>query len=432
LLRALIPPCEGDSPPQASLQARSPPAVQEVLAKNAVLENTETNRRRKAAASQEENVMKAITRYLWIAGLGVVVTIGSGAVAQADEAKVSLPAAAPLQSGPGTFWNLLGIPQGSQAIRDARLNRLGNHPNRERVPPLKRIADPSNLESKNPAIATAAKIKKDQDLAPQKIKAIKYLGTIACCCPTNKDDVKNALLAALDDCTDEVRQAAAEAICHAAGNPCSICNDCSCCAADVMNKLSQMANGQDEKGCWKEPYCAVRQAASLALEACRSVRNPSPAEVAPPQREEPKERRVPAAPKVPTEDPGYSTPKAQSGNPAPGKDAPKPPAKPATKSAEGQPAEGDGWKVRQASDEEASVGFAVATDSGDKPAVAPQATAEPVGEPRKLEAPAAKPAQKPAETSAKPMTKTGPEPKPQASAKSVDDSKVQITFYAAE
>jgi len=169
--------------------------------------------------------MKAITRYLWIAGLGVVVTIGSGAVAQADEAKVSLPAAAPLQSGPGTFWNLLGIPQGSQAIRDARLNRLGNHPNRERVPPLKRIADPSNLESKNPAIATAAKIKKDQDLAPQKIKAIKYLGTIACCCPTNKDDVKNALLAALDDCTDEVRQAAAEAICHAAGNPCSICND---------------------------------------------------------------------------------------------------------------------------------------------------------------------------------------------------------------
>ena len=100
--------------------------------------------------------MKAITRCLWIAGLGVVVTMGAGIV-QADEAKVSLPAAAPLQSGPGTFWNFLGIPQGSQAVRDARLNRFGNHPNRERVPPLKRIADPSNLESKNPAIAAAAK-----------------------------------------------------------------------------------------------------------------------------------------------------------------------------------------------------------------------------------------------------------------------------------
>lgn len=375
--------------------------------------------------------MKAITRCLWIAGLGVVVTMGAGIVAQADEAKVSLPAAAPLQSGPGTFWNLLGIPQGTQAMRDARLNRLGNNPNRERVPPLKRIADPSNLESKNPAIAAAAKIKKDQDLAPQKIKAIKYLGTIACCCPTNKDDVKNALLAALDDCTDEVRQAAAEAICHAAGNPCTICNDCSCCAADVMNKLNQMANGQDEKGCWKEPNPAVRQGASLALEACRSVRNPSPAEVAPPQREEPKERRVPAAPKVPTEntDPGYSTPKAQPAKPAPGKDAPKSSTKPATKSAEGQSKEGEGWKVRQASGEDDSVGFAVVSDLGDQPTVAPETVSEPAREPRKLETPAAKAAEKPAETSVKPVANY--EPEPEASSTSADP-KVQITFSVAD
>ena len=316
--------------------------------------------------------MKTIIRCLWIGGLGVLVTMGTSAVARADEAneaKVSLPAAAPLQGGPGTFWNWLGIPQGTQAARDARLNRLGNHPNRERVPPLKRIADPANLESKNPAIATAAKIKKDQDLAPQKIKAIKYLGTIACCCPTNKDDVKNALLAALDDCTDEVRQAAATAICQAAGDPCTICNECSCCTADVMNKLNQMANEQDEKGCWKEPNPTVRQAASLALEACRSVRNPTPAEVAPPEKEEPKERRVPAAPKVPTEstDPGYSTPKPQQEKTSPGKDAPKS----STKSAGGQPADGDGWKVRQTSGEESSAGFVVITDQTDKPAAKP-------------------------------------------------------------
>jgi|GEM_PF-3389882 len=381
--------------------------------------------------------MKTITRCLWNAGLGVLVTMGASAVVRADEANVSLPAAAPLQSGPGTFWNFLGIPQGTQAARDARLNRLGNNPNRERVPPLKRIADPANLESKNPAIAAAAKIKKDQDLAPQKIKAIKYLGTIACCCPTNKDDVKNALLAALDDCTDEVRQAAATAICHASGNPCTICNQCSCCTADVMNKLNEMANAQDEKGCWKEPNAAVRQAASLALEACRRVRNPTPAEAAaPPEKEEPKERRVPAAPKVPAQstDPGYSTPQPQQGKPAPGKDSPKP----SPKSAGGQSAEADGWKVRQTSAEESSVGYAVITDQTTNSAGKPQATAKPVEQPKKPETPAAKlveKAVKPAETSTKPAEKAEPaakpDPKPQASPKP-DESKVQIKFSGAD
>jgi hypothetical protein len=362
--------------------------------------------------------------------------MGTTAVIRADEAKVSLPAAAP--GGPGTFWNLLGIPQGTQAVRDARLNRRGNNPERERVPPLKRIADPANLESKNPAIAAAAKIKKDQDLAPQKIKAIKYLGSIACCCPTNKDDVKNALLAALDDCTDEVRQAAATAICQAAGNPCTICNDCSCCAADVMNKLNQIANEQDEKGCWKESNATVRQAASLALEACRRVRGPTLAEVAPPEKEEPKERRVPAAPKVPapSTDPGYSTPQPLQGKPAPSKDTPKSSPKPATKSASGQSEATDGWKVRQTSAEESSVGYAEITDQSSKPAAKPQATAKPAEQLQKAVTPAAKPVEKvekPAETSTKPVEKAEPtaKPEPEASA-GPEESKVEIKFSGTD
>jgi len=374
--------------------------------------------------------MKTIIRCLSIAGLGLLLTMGTSAVAQADEAneaKLSLPAATP--GGPTTFWNRLGIPQGTQAMRDARLNRLGNNPNRERVPPLKRIADPANLESKNPAISTAAKIKKDQDLAPQKIKAIKYLGTIACCCPTNKDDVKNALLAALDDCTDEVRQAAATAICHAAGNPCTICNECSCCTADVMNKLNQMANEQDEKGCWKEPNPTVRQAASLALEACRSVRNPTPAETAPPEKEEPKERRVPAAPKVTPEstDPGYSTPKAQQGKPAPGKDAPKSSPKPPAKSAGGKSADGDGWRVRQTAGEDASVGFAVITDQTDNDAK-PQALAKPAEKPQKLQPAVTKPGEK-CVKKAEPAAKG--ELKPQTPAKP-EETKVQIKLSTTD
>jgi hypothetical protein len=326
---------------------------------------------------KEETVMKAIVRCILTTGAGVLVTMSMVSIVQAEEASFSLTEAAAGGGAPGTVFNLLGIPQGTQKVRDARLNRRGNNPDRERVPPLKRIADPENLESKNPAIKAAAKIKKDQDLAPQKIKAIKYLGTIACCCPTNKDDVKKALLAALDDCTDEVRQAAATAICQAAGDPCTICNACSCCTADVMNKLNEMANEQDEKGCWKEPNAVVRQAAGLALEACRRVRGPEPAPATPPVKEEPKERRVP----TPAADPAYSTPQGQPAKPAPGKDVPKPPAKPGQKSAGTPSTDAEVRTVRRASAEEASVGFAVITDGTSKPVARPQAAAKPPEKP---------------------------------------------------
>jgi len=313
--------------------------------------------------------MRAVFHPIVVGGLGLVITAGLHLVAR-GEAKVSLPAASALQSGPGTFWNWLGIPQGTQKLRDARLNRRGNHPEWERVPPPKRIADPENLKSPNPAIATAAKIKKDQDLAPQKIKAIKYLGEIACCCPTNKEAIKNALLAALDDCTDEVRLEAALAICRAAGNPCTICNQCSCCTADVMNKLDEMANGQDEQGCWIEPNAGVREAASMALEACRSVRRPElavPSEA--PLEEGPKERRAPTLAPVPVPAP---QPKA-SPTEAPKAQSPKQSdsEKPAEQPAAGEATASDGGKVRQVRAEE-SVGFAVITDDGPKPAAKPQ------------------------------------------------------------
>jgi hypothetical protein len=67
---------------------------------------------------------------------------------------------------------------------------------------VKPLADPANLNSDNPAIKAAAEIKTEEDLAPQKIKAIRYLSTIACGC---YPQVRPALLAALDDCTEEVR-----------------------------------------------------------------------------------------------------------------------------------------------------------------------------------------------------------------------------------
>jgi hypothetical protein len=161
----------------------------------------------------------------------------------------------------------LGIPQGFNKIQDGLLNRKGKHPGMERKDALLRIADPANLESKIPAIKAAAEIKADADLAPQKIKAIKYLASVGCGCASQKVDVQGALLAALDDCTEDVRYEAAVAICKTAGNPCCHCGS-TCCGPDLTAKLNDMAYGQDENGCWKEASARVRAAAAGALNAC--------------------------------------------------------------------------------------------------------------------------------------------------------------------
>ncbi|HWA96974.1 MAG TPA: hypothetical protein VG713_00715 [Pirellulales bacterium] len=165
---------------------------------------------------------------------------------------------------PVTLWNRLGIPNGMQKMRDVLTNRNGNRPGRERKPPLRRIGDPANLQSKNPAIKTAAEIKNEEDLKKQKIKAIKYLATIGCGCYPG---VKEALLAALDDCTEEVRLEAAKAFAQAAGNICAVCAK-TCCDAESRAKLADVAFGMDDQGCYKESSPQVRAAALRALNAC--------------------------------------------------------------------------------------------------------------------------------------------------------------------
>jgi hypothetical protein len=105
-------------------------------------------------------------------------------------------------------------------------------------------------------------------LAPQKIKAIKYLGTIGCGC-YQKEGVREALLDSLDDCTEEVRYEAALALCRAAGTNCDKCGT-TCCDAKVMNKLKALADGTDEQCCNKESSERVRDAARQALGACKN------------------------------------------------------------------------------------------------------------------------------------------------------------------
>lgn len=230
-------------------------------------------------------------------GVALVLCPGWHAVAQAAE-----PAA------PLTIWKFLGIPQGLNKLRDTMINQRGNLPKLERKPPLKRIGDPANLESDNLAIQTAAKIKAEEDAAEQKIKAIKYLGTVGCGCYPG---VQEALLAALKECNEDVKYEAAVAFCELAGDPASPCQK-GCCSAEVMTKLREMAFGRDEQGCYLEPSSQVRAAAANALRACERKHPPAALEPIPEDLEVPAETPVPAP--RPTEVP-IEAPPANGGPP---------------------------------------------------------------------------------------------------------------------
>jgi len=207
-------------------------------------------------------------------------------------------------AGPTTLWNFLGIPQGYKKIHDATFNRFGNFPKLERKPPLKRLADPANLSSPNDAIKVAAEIKMKEDMAAQKIKAIKYLAKVGCggC----YEGVEVAMLAALDDCTEKVRIEAAKAISEAAGTPCDACGGPGCCSAKVMTKLHELAYGKDESCCYLESSERVREAARKALEKC--TRLVPPVEPGPERETSPMPRET-----VPGQ--GVPTPAPQQGSP---------------------------------------------------------------------------------------------------------------------
>jgi len=195
-------------------------------------------------------------------------------VTTADELSLQAPAAA--AAAPTTLWNFLGIPQGINKIRDATSNPLGNRPNAERKPPLKRIADPQNLKSENPAIKKAAEVKAAEDEAPQKVKALKYLARMGCGCYDQDGKITEAFMAALEDCTEEVRFQAAIAVLDAAQNNCETCNQKRCCSEELSAKLAKIAYEKNDKCCWFEPSERVRMAAADALKACCSCSNNVP------------------------------------------------------------------------------------------------------------------------------------------------------------
>jgi hypothetical protein len=195
----------------------------------------------------------------------------SASVGGANIVAISPPAQAccPKQTLP-QFLGITGLFHGLQGILGRLRNRLGAiWPGLEAKPALLAITDPANLESGNPAVAAAAGIKSEEDGAAQKAKAIEYLASVGCagCYP----GVEDAMLAALDDCTEAVRFAAAKALRSTASMPCKNCCRSACCGPKLRERLDKMAYGTDSQGCYLESSDRVRRMARLAVCQCTCV-----------------------------------------------------------------------------------------------------------------------------------------------------------------
>ena len=193
-----------------------------------------------------------------------------------------------------TIWQRLGIPQGAErirAFRDSRVNRDGLSPGKERKPPLLRLDHPAFLQEGSPELLkTAAKMKIDQDLAPQKIKALMYICQIGCSCYNKQfaGKVEEAVIEGLKDCSLSVRKAALNVILSNAGSACSCEGQChTCCSDGVLKVLEEIAYKQDKQGCFIEPNAEIRNMAAQALNACPPrIVEPEPAEEKKEEKEE--------------------------------------------------------------------------------------------------------------------------------------------------
>ncbi|MCO8120434.1 hypothetical protein NHH03_01700 [Stieleria sp. TO1_6] len=157
-----------------------------------------------------------------------------------------------------------GVRMVGQRIR----NRLGSRfPGLESRPPVRSITDPANLgPDASPAVKAAAEAKAEDDQAPQKAKAIRYLASRGCgeCYP----DTEDALLAAMDDCSEEIRYEAVKGLRSSVGDSCQCCRENSCCSAKMLEKLYELAYEMNESGCYLESSARVRRNARLAICAC--------------------------------------------------------------------------------------------------------------------------------------------------------------------
>ncbi len=176
-------------------------------------------------------------------------------------------------SGQCSLPEFLGLPnlaKGAGGILQRLGSRLlsgldltGRFPGLQPQPPVLPITDPANLEAgAPPAVQAAAEIKQEEDAAPQKIMAIRYLATLGCggCYPK----VEDALLEGLSDCTESVRYEAVKALQCKPECGCKFCSSPSCCSMKVRKRLQELTT------CEKEPSERIRRLARIALACCGS------------------------------------------------------------------------------------------------------------------------------------------------------------------
>ena len=173
-----------------------------------------------------------------------------------------------------TLPKFLGLDIAYAGIRGIGMrvrNRLGTRfPGLEPKPPIRSIADPANMsENASPAVKAAAEAKIEADQAPQKAKAIRYLSSLGCgkCYP----DTEKALLAAMEDCNEQIRYEAVRGLRKSVGDQCGCCRQDSCCSPKLVQKLYELAYGVDDSGCHIEPSSRIRRNARLAICACGAV-----------------------------------------------------------------------------------------------------------------------------------------------------------------
>ena len=213
------------------------------------------------------------------------VSSGQGRLSEIGNRQAEIPEPpSPFSPDTASVWHKLGIPQSIgrfKKFRESRVNRNGDKPEKEKKPPLKKLTDPANLAPDAPKmLQAAAEIKKAEDLAPQKIKALKYIATLGCGCYDKKNAglIEAALLEGMDDCTPDVKREAINVVLQqvssSGGCSCSCvssdsgCNAKSCCTPKLYKKLEEIATKMDKTGCPVEPDAAIRSLAQQALNAC--------------------------------------------------------------------------------------------------------------------------------------------------------------------
>lgn len=201
---------------------------------------------------------------------------GSLSVGETNIVALAVPAAS---SGPQqNLFQFLGLDKILGGLGNG-LNRIcsriksglgltGKFPGLQPKPPVVPITDPANSsEEASPAVQAAAKVKAEQDQADQKIQAIRYLATVGCseCYP----EVEEALLAALDDCTESVRYEAIKALRGESKATCSqCCSGGGCCSKKIQDKLAKLVNDYKKDGVRVEPSQRIRRQARLILQNC--------------------------------------------------------------------------------------------------------------------------------------------------------------------